>query len=430
MKEIKNLDNLKTESNEYVFRIETSASNVYIITQLNDKFYNYFNRILDNTTVHEVMVRDPRKLGFDLDYYFESIHPWDMVEIIISESIIILQEYYNFSADPKDFLIFESNGMVVKDKKNVKKYSYHIVLKSCHFPSLNDTFFIYSQIANKYPDIGKYLDNIYSMNQNLRVLHSSKIKDKKRVKKFVRKYKLGNLWIKQNIDPRRLFQFSLISDVSLCMRVFNTKIEVDNYVQEEKIEYQNDFDDFYEVGYLLNGYFEPHIFKQGKIIQYEYNSIMCLESIYPYYCLICSRDHENENPYIVMYHRDGRCDCNFKCRRYDDDAKVYGWEPKSFCIGSVYVKYDIQDCFIVQRDVIKNEINPHYINQNLNNQQNQQNLNNQQNQQNLNNQQNQQNLNNQQNQQDYYQNQTQLTLNDQFNNCKNIMLNRRIQYNK
>src|SRR5690606_34604899 len=141
--------------------------------------------------LHEVIYRNERRLVYDIDYIYECINPWKMIEDIILKTIEVVNEYYYKSVDVSDFIIFESNGL---NDKSQQKYSYHIILETLYFSSKENTEFIYNQVLEGCVEYVDYMDFVYKPNQNIRLYGSKKI-GSDRVKKLLTKYVIDDKYI-------------------------------------------------------------------------------------------------------------------------------------------------------------------------------------------------------------------------------------------
>ena len=200
MKRYYKLKHISPKKDQYIFRIENvNKKNYFICSWVGEHLYDYISDIRDNHNIHEVIHSKERKLLFDIEYYYGEeiggeivmLNPWIMLEDIISNVIEIVKEYYEIDIKVEDFLIFQSNGRVEKDNKSLQKYSHHIVLNNYYFEHRLETEFICSKVKEKFPEYSIFLDNVYSKNQCIRILHSTKI-GTERTKRFVDKYVFGD----------------------------------------------------------------------------------------------------------------------------------------------------------------------------------------------------------------------------------------------
>jgi len=271
----------------------------------------HFIENLDKETccLHEVIHSNKhQKPYFDIDDLFD-VDIDDIKENFITSIISICDEVNVKINIKKDILIFNSNGLIENDKM---KYSYHIIVDNYYcINSVQNKIFCmkvidkFNKLTNYQYD--KFIDKgIYSSTHNLRIFGFPKFKTY-RYKKFelCNTYKNKNYIhyfpencydknnnLDGNIQYMNLLQSSLITSTNISHSIPTFHIE------EKKVEeIINTTDE--QINYYIS-LLRNEINVKLNIYQIRNNKVELISE--PYFCTICCKIHENQNPFIKFYH--------------------------------------------------------------------------------------------------------------------------------
>lgn len=235
---------------------------------------------------------------FDLD--INDPTDLDNHHLILKEvlySITQISKENNWPLRDKDIIICESHSS--------SKKSYHITINSFHVLNIKFLKYLCSKLVSKVSDkYLKYVDlGIYNIHRQFRILMNTKYNQNR--------YKR---WSKNNIlklaNDGQSFEEALRK--TLITNIEQSSIKI--YIEEpEKIisydELSKEMIDFCLS--LLN---DPNL-EYNKVE----NNIICLKRKHSSYCSICHRQHDSENPYLIVLY-----DYVYYCCRRSEEKTLLG----------------------------------------------------------------------------------------------------------
>ena len=255
---------------------------------------------------YEVIKNREQKPHFDIDVdlnLYKNIDPDDLIKNIL-ESILTVTKEYDIILDPiRDILIYSSNGP--------KKLSYHIIIDNYYHINHKEAGAFYLKVRSKVRKI--YIDlidsKVYSSLQQFRLLGSTKASTN-RYKIFVQrgeyipKNELTSSLISYTVGGKELPHFLDIEDEDDDDESKLTLMDGDDLISEAMDMLATTFGDSH-----------PFEYKENR------DNFMLLKRLYPSYCDLCNRIHENENPYMFIT-KGGIL--KFNCRRAEGIYKSLG----------------------------------------------------------------------------------------------------------
>jgi len=226
----------------------------------------------------------------------------------------------------QDILVYTSHGE--------SKRSYHIIIHHhCHSNHEQAKAFYKAVTSKMVDERAIYVDHsVYSSRQNFRLLGSQKISSY-RPKRFCEDYTFQGKEIKHEYDTSfhsekhkqlESFKISLISWVSECAYLpsFQDDYEREQYVKQHIEEDYGDISDgeLKEAIQIIDdrratlGSKFPFVVREAK------GNIISLRRLRPSWCSICGRNHEHENPYVMVVGNN----LYFYCRRSDSGSETLG----------------------------------------------------------------------------------------------------------
>lgn len=254
----------------------------------------------------------PQKPYFDIDIKDESVSEEQSMSLIRSIKKSIL--YDSRIAEP-DILVFSSHGP--------GKLSYHVVVNNWCLPDYNSNKVyctkIIDRVSNPYKD---YIDGlVYKSIQQFRTYGSTK-RGKDRFKKLV-----GYETLPINSSGYR-FEFlsillkSLVSNTNSCRILEYSEPTKRVFSGPSEALTEKEMDIIKNLPFIISGDFE--------IVDVK-DRLISLKRLKPSFCELCKREHQNENPYLIV--TGGKTSVNkqihFHCRRIKNDRFVI-WEGQLF----------------------------------------------------------------------------------------------------
>lgn len=240
---------------------------------------------------YETIVLRTQKPHFDVDIDLKKapkdINDQEVVRDLIRAIKTVMSDF-NVNFDPiKDILLFHSNG---ENKK-----SYHIVIDHHYHKDNVEAFCFYEKVLEHMsPSNALYIDNsVYKTVQQFRMLGSKKYKTD-RTKEYI---------VRGSYTPKNLHQHSLVSYIE------GSELLPEFGDDEEDFEYENDDgrqilgnDLVMDAMNMLETYLG--ISKTSPEFPFIYDTtsdpFIILKRVRPSMCELCSRVHENENPYMFV----------------------------------------------------------------------------------------------------------------------------------
>ena len=306
-----------------------------IKTHLYSHFVNYVQfgqwyYHIDNKQRHfyEIIEKNkPQKPYFDLDIDDVDIDHHKILELVV-ETILNVFGKYNIVLKLDDILVFSSHGE--------NKYSYHIIINNYCFMDLSETKIWMKQIYNQIPNsIKKYVDQkVYTQHRQFRIVNSSKV-NSNRIKQFQKSwiYKGKEINYKLLEDEYQRFMDilgkSLITYTNECLiiprtytRTMSSLSSSNNEVSNNEVS-NNKLEEFTITSEWINKALQlscPDILITSTQFPYQVNNILTngiitLKRLSKTYCKVCNRDHENENPYLLIKKGKKIVHAYFSCRR-------------------------------------------------------------------------------------------------------------------
>ena len=319
-----------TESNSpYLFGSETITSeNIIVCQELEYHKFAKFSSILDlsrfvsgckyshNCLYEVIRSKQPHKWYADVDIVLEGFEdenskcvlPEEETPLLIAELKTILVELLSIHVD--DILIASSNGY--------KKHSYHVVVDKWCLANGEEAKAIYQEVRDRMsPKYQGALDLLYKSTQQFRLYGSHKF-GQDRVKEFREDLSSWKPPIKpKNDEHLELLRFTsfLVGNIAGCKYL-------PSFVKEKTKSFNNDETELSQVqseevmAVFQANYKEHTAFKFTGVS----GNFISLKRLRASHCDICERNHQNENPYLLVANG---C-IYFDCRRADlDKPKKY-----------------------------------------------------------------------------------------------------------
>ena len=302
----------------------TDATNLYAYFDSYIDFFDYQKKIQD-CSFYEI-INGYQKPHFDIDmkmsdtdkmdHYFYNTQPTidhllvmghTLISTIIKSCITLLEPYVLDLQN--DILLFTSHGQ--------KQLSYHIVIDHyCHLDNMEAKAF-YQKVERLTSLMlnGKYVEfmdsSVYKTNQAFRLVGSHKVDDK-RVKVLQHQWSYNDEIITYNnvSSPMEQFAKSLVCFTSGCQLLQSFK---DEQLYNLPPVVDLDDKDLDEIQSMLHKEFK----NMFKIRRVKNHKIYLLRQR-AYYCTVCSRKHEHENPKLTIFNGCVKWDC----QRNEDKRKI------------------------------------------------------------------------------------------------------------
>lgn len=209
---------------------------------------------------------------------------------------------------PDDILVFNSNGET--------KRSFHIIVDRWYLPSATQNKELFYQVMEKIPpQYQKYFDErMYKTIQQFRVMFSTKCgKSRFKVLDQQSTWKINGDYSNAAMKIRELFYSSLITEVT-----GNCKMLSFDY--KEKLAYVPSRDmNNNELEIVIRTFRKNFKDSSSFDIQDPKNSMIPLKRRCPSYCVVCQREHQNENPFLYVNFENKLF---FNCRRNDESQLI------------------------------------------------------------------------------------------------------------
>nr|QBK89708.1 MAG: DNA primase [Pithovirus LCPAC001] len=274
-----------------------------------DSFLNYTELIPHYFhNFYETIVLREQKPHFDVDIDLKNgdVDDKKIIRDLISAIITVMDEYL-IKFDPiKDILLFHSNGQFKK--------SYHLIIDHHYHKNNIEAFCFYEKVLESMsPSNAIYIDSaVYKTVQQFRMLGSKKYKTE-RTKKYIKRYG----YVPENLPLASLISY--IKDSKLLPEFASEEEEEDFY--KNSVVISNDL--VADAMNMLETYLG--INKNSPEFPFVYDTMsdpfIILKRVRPSMCEMCSRVHDNENPYMFVS-KSGLL--YFSCRREKDRKKILG----------------------------------------------------------------------------------------------------------
>ena len=273
----------------------------------------YYNMEEKDRHFYEIIPGNlPQKPFYDLDIDDLNTNPQNILEIVI-EYIIDSFLSINIVLDiEKHILVFNSHGPT--------KYSYHIIIDKYCFSDIEEAKYSFERLYSKLPkEVSKFVDKkVYTRNRQFRIVDSSKV-GSTRFKRYQQEFSYKSNTVLQETaeDPHirtlEILNKSLISITDYCMiipHIYQKKIpsKLVSITIEDKMVNK-------AIQMLI-----PETKLESKDFPYQLtkvldNGIIVLKRLNPTYCKLCQRQHEQENPFIIVVKKKTNISAYFNCRR-------------------------------------------------------------------------------------------------------------------
>lgn len=301
----------------------TPDQNRYLYTSfINEKeLYDYIQKF-KHKCFYEI-INGPQKPKFDIDinlndekikFYVED-GDYEKIKTIGDTIIKFLIKSCKFIMLPNilndhDIYIYTSHGQ--------HKLSFHVVINNWYHENNDDAYGFYYKVV-KLTELylnGRYTEfidgSVYKTNQAFRLLGCHKY-NTDRIKLLT-----------NNINNDNLVNFSnsLITNTKNCTLLppYKTDRKYNYY------SYDLSSKDIDDINILLKKKFGDLF----KIRDIKGNRITLIKNK-SYYCKLCNRKHEHENPYIIVYNGDVK----WGCRRKDEETNKSNLPSEKLVLGQI-----------------------------------------------------------------------------------------------
>lgn len=294
------------------------------------KFFKFYQNVpLDRRVFLEVIFKEyPQKPHFDIDIKKDPANPQlgqKILDFLIENLIGIFRDEYKINIDlERDILMYSSHGS--------EKESYHVIIDNYAHTSTEEASHLYDLvIAKDISNFKVFIDpKVYNSRQQFRILGSRKFgSDRTKIFldtwtykgqeiKFTPKESYENL--KPNLVSLKIFTHSLITVTHDCICLPDLIIESIN----PKLDHPDLKFDPAQIETLINDVNKE--FQCKFDIDSSRGTLISLRNTKGYFCKMCERNHQNENPFLTVTIRGN---VYFNCRR---DHKKRG-----FKIGSIKI---------------------------------------------------------------------------------------------
>jgi len=294
------------------------------------KFSFYFQD-KDKCFYEIILGEKMQKPHFDIDIEKDAdINHQEIKDNLIDSIIKTLTEKNVILNLQKDLLVYSSHGF---NKKNIYKYSYHIVVNNyCHLNNIEAKAFYEHVVENVKQEYKKYIDKaVYSPTQNFRILGSRKYQSE-RVKKLEKNWTYHDKTIIHEYneipeDKKHEFIIQLEESIVTARKancnilpIFKTEDDTKNYtIIEENVSKDDAKNAFKKLAEKAN--VTPDDIRFPYRISGINGPIIMLKRTRPSKCKICNRVHEHENPYLIIVGEEKSV--YFHCRRAATGKKLF-----------------------------------------------------------------------------------------------------------
>lgn len=231
-----------------------------------------------------------QKPYFDFDIV-ENVGDIDWYDRLIDEFVCKISNTLSELDENINVLVFTSH--------TDKKLSYHVIIDGIYLYTNehNRTFCHKIMTDNLRP----YFDDLYSSCQQFRIYGCRKYgKNNKKIYNP----KLSAFLIPPNLDAldreKLIYTKSLITTTKDCW-LYNIKLEKMKNNRVHKLEtVAPDFVSNRAINLFREKHKDYDFFTIGCIREINETKIIELHTFEPYHCRICSREHDNENPYLYI----------------------------------------------------------------------------------------------------------------------------------
>jgi len=313
-----------------------------------DLFNHMMNIPVHQRSMFEVIPGDrPHKPHFDIDIDMTNNVNVNEIMSDVIDAICDTMKNNGIVLDTNnDILIYTSSGS--------EKASYHIIINNWKHNNNKDAKNLAKQVRSNFPEhIADYIDkSVYSSKQQFRLLHCSKLRTQ-RVKIPVPEWKTSKYHIKYPVIQNMYDEFlaSLVSvtigckflplfyDPSLAIvtttdgRIIQHddthEVTEENRVNLKKVDIDKCMISLYSkmediLGCAKN---RSDIWNTFNVRSRE-GGMISLTKRRSYFCPICTRKHENENPYITVNNNGS---VRYHCRRAETSlylTSIVGQQPE------------------------------------------------------------------------------------------------------
>jgi hypothetical protein len=252
----------------------------------------YFGLTNEERSFNEIILgENPQKPHFDIDVSDSTVD----CDLLITQVVFGIKrafyELWRLEID-NEIKVYTSHG---KEKR-----SFHVVVDNyCHSNNRCAKEF-YNKVLQYIDDnFKRFIDSaVYNSTQQFRMLFSHKPGSDRT--------KLTTEPFKDDLERMEVFRHSLVSETSECLIL----PDLENTVQRVYENQEFDLDRVVNVLYDFSTEFDVYRSK-GSVISLTPKSR-------PWWCEICGRSHEHENPYLTVYNDS----VNFHCRRNDKKLSI------------------------------------------------------------------------------------------------------------
>ena len=239
-------------------------------------------------------------------------HDIDLVIESLVNSISITMGNLSLLFDPSRHVVLcTSHG---KDKKSA-----HLVIDGYYHNNNNEAREFYKMVISKVNrKYHKYIDPaVYSSRQQFRMLGnrkpgSTRVKTLRSIWKYkdtMVRYTLGDTSDYRRTDME-YFRRSLVTETDGCLVIpISSRVKPKIFEEGEEINNTEFLSAKKLIETVITGFSDKFEYRGVK------GRLLLLKTLESYYCKSCDREHEKENPYIVVGHK-GRV--IFRCRRSDN----------------------------------------------------------------------------------------------------------------
>lgn len=262
-----------------------------------DFWQYYLKQDEKNQTFNEVTLGNQnQKMRFDLD--MKGVTDEKIGQQVVEKVMIATNNFFE-ELDiklkmKKNWIVFSSHG------KN--KLSYHLIVDKYHFVDCQTVQYVYKQICKNLPQdiIDKYLDSsIYTKKHPLRIYGNFKVEDE-RIKQWNPDFMFKGEKIKTKLTIEKenddLFEDYAILQAGLITETSNCKVIKLALPSEPRIETEVANETIEKAMKLLRSIDPDEILQLAEVK----GNIICLRKTKPYYCPVCERNHDNENPFLLL----------------------------------------------------------------------------------------------------------------------------------
>ncbi len=324
--------------------ISLEDSSRYRLFSLFDDHIELFKYIIafepERRCFYEVITRT-QKHKYDVDI---KGHTYEFANAILDNLLKSIDKVYtdNFNIDIKDnILIYQSHG--------TDKFSYHVIIDGYCLSSHKECEKIYRLTVDLMePRYSKYVDSaVYKSTQQMRLLWSHKAKSdrtKNLIKTFTFRGEQINRYDKNrqiassrvDTDGNDRVDYHQNDDTSLTLLAMFTESLISvTYscilISIDIVESSHEYEECDDSNLVYSIFTKTLKGKNPFNLLSVRGNLILLKRLSPSYCNVCSRVHDNENPYLVV--SDGVI--YFDCRRSDGERQMIGYVNPLHSLNSV-----------------------------------------------------------------------------------------------